>query len=125
MPNKVHNFSELKEEKVAEHLLEVNESNFTKDVLESVVPVVVDFWAEWCMPCKMLSPIVDELAAEHTKKIKFVKVDVDNNTKLATNLQILSIPALLVFKNGKEAGRIVGANSKSQINKEIEAILRK
>jgi len=121
----VHNFSELKEEKVAEHLLEVNESNFTKDVLESVVPVVVDFWAEWCMPCKMLSPIVDELAAEHTKKIKFVKVDVDNNTKLATNLQILSIPALLVFKNGKEAGRIVGANSKSQINKEIEAILRK
>ena len=125
MPNEVHNFSELKEEKVAEHLLEVNESNFTKDVLESVVPVVVDFWAEWCMPCKMLSPIVDELAAEHTKKIKFVKVDVDNNTKLATNLQILSIPALLVFKNGKEAGRIVGANSKSQINKEIEAILRK
>ena len=125
MSYKVYNFSELKEEKVAEHLLEVNESNFTKDVLESKIPVVVDFWAEWCMPCKMVTPIVDELAAEHTKKIKFVKVDVDNNTKLATNLQILSIPALLVFKNGKEAGRIVGANSKSQINKEIEAILSK
>ncbi|MFH1380983.1 MAG: thioredoxin [Candidatus Omnitrophota bacterium] len=110
---------------MAEHLLEVNESNFTKDVLESKVPVVVDFWAEWCMPCKMLSPVVDELAGEYTEKIKFVKIDVDNNTQLATNLQILSIPALLIFKNGKEAGRIVGANAKSQIKKEIEAILSK
>ena len=68
MPNKVHNFSELKEEKVAEHLLEVNESNFTKDVLESVVPVVVDFWAEWCMPCKMLSPIVMNLRRNTQKR---------------------------------------------------------
>ena len=109
---------------MSEKVLEVNQSNFKQDVLESNAPVLLDFWAEWCMPCKMISPFIDELASEYDGKVKFAKVNVDNNTELATNLQILSIPALILFKDGKEIKRIVGANPKDQIQREIDSALK-
>jgi len=108
---------------VAENLLEVNTGNFKKDVLDSSTPVLVDFWAEWCMPCRMITPIIEELAGEYKEKVKFTKVNVDNNTELATNLQILSIPVLILFRKGKELTRIVGANTKEYIKGEIETAI--
>jgi len=101
-------------------VMSVNVSNFKEEVLDSKVPTVVDFWAEWCMPCKMLSPIIDELSTNYSEKVKFVKIDVDDNSELATNLQILSIPVLILFKNGKELKRIVGVNPKEVLQKEID-----
>ena len=106
------------------NFLEVNESSYKTEVLESATPVVVDFWAEWCMPCKMLTPTVEELSEEYKGKVKFTKVNVDNNTQLATELQILSIPVLILFKDGKELTRIVGANPKDEIKKQIETALK-
>ena len=106
-----------------EKLMEVNESIFENEVINSDVPVLTDFWAEWCMPCRMIAPIVEQLSEDYKGKIKFVKVDVDNNTRLATDLQILSIPVLILFKNGKEITRITGANPKEFIKREIENAL--
>jgi len=105
-------------------LIEVNIGNFKDEVLNSEIPVLVDFWAEWCMPCRMISPIIDELSEDYKGKIKFTKVNVDNNTKLATDLQILSIPVLILFKDGEEIKRIVGANPKPYIQKEINTVLK-
>jgi len=109
---------------VAGSLLEVNTDNFKTEVLNSDVSVLVDFWAEWCMPCRMIAPIIEELSRDYKGKIKFVKVNVDNNTQLATDLEILSIPVLIIFKNGKEIKRIQGANPKPYIQKEIEKALQ-
>ena len=110
---------------MADNLLDVNSNDFKKEVLNSEIPVLVDFWAEWCMPCRMIAPVVDELSEDYKGKVKFAKVNVDNNTQLATNLQILSIPLLILFKNGKEVTRIVGANPKEAIQKEIDSALNK
>ena len=112
-----------REEKVAESLLEVNVDNFKAEVLNCDIPVVVDFWAQWCMPCKMIAPIIDELSGDYKGKVKFVKVNVDNNPQLATELQILSIPVLIIFRNSKELKRIQGANPKPYIQKEIDTAL--
>ena len=109
---------------MAEALKEINSDVFEKEVLSSSLPVVVDFWAEWCMPCKMLTPVIDELAKEYEGKVKFAKVNVDNNTELATNLQILSIPVLIMFNKGKEVTRIVGVNPKQEIEKEINEAIK-
>lgn len=105
---------------MASKLLEIDSKDFKKEVLESELPVMVDFWAEWCMPCRMIGPVVDELSKDYEGKIKFTKVNIDNNTELATDLQILSIPVLILFKNGKEIKRIQGANPKAYIDKEIK-----
>ncbi len=109
---------------MAENVSEINAANFKKEVLNSEIPVLVDFWAEWCMPCRMISPVIDELSDDYKGKIKMAKVDVDGNPELATELQILSIPLLILFKGGKEMTRITGANPKEYIAKEIEAALK-
>ena len=109
---------------MTEALKEINSDVFEKEVLSSSLPVVVDFWAGWCMPCKMLTPVIDELAKEYEGKVKFAKVNVDNNTELATNLQILSIPVLIVFNKGKEVTRIVGVNPKQDIEREINEAIK-
>ena len=106
------------------NVVEVTDTTFEEEVLKSDIPVIVDFWAPWCMPCRMISPIVDELAKDYKGKIKFVKINVDNNTQLATDLQILSIPLLILFKNGREILRKTGANPKEYIQKEIESALQ-
>lgn len=107
------------------NVIAVNENSFKKEVLDSGIPVLVDFWAEWCMPCKMMAPVVDELSADYKGKIKVVKINVDNNTILATDMQILSIPVLILFKNGSELTRIIGGNTKEYVKKQIDKALAK
>lgn len=101
----------------------VDDSNFDQMVLKAEKPVLVDFWATWCKPCLMVAPIVDELAEEYSEKINFVKVDVDNNPKIATNYGIRSIPTLLIFKNGAPVSHIVGLRPKGELKQNLDAVL--
>lgn len=103
--------------------LAISSSEFQKMVLESDVPVLVDFWAEWCGPCKMIAPSVEQLATEYEGKAKIFKVDVDHNGDIAMQYGIMSIPALLVFKGGKVVDQMVGAAPKPQIAALIDRAL--
>jgi thioredoxin 1 len=104
-----------------EHVLNLSSSNFNAEVLQSNVPVLVDFWAEWCGPCKMISPIVDEIAEEQAGKVKVGKVNVDESQDLAQQFSIRAIPTLLVFKGGKVKEQIVGMIGKKDIEKKLAA----
>jgi thioredoxin 1 len=95
--------------------VELSEMNFEQEVLKASTPVLVDFWAVWCGPCKMIAPIVDELAVEYEGKLKFGKVDVDNHQQIAMQYGIRSIPTLLIFKDGKVVEQIVGAAPKKSL----------
>ncbi len=97
----------------------ITQENFESEVVQSDKPVLVDFWAEWCMPCKMLGPIVDQIAEEHSDKIKVGKVDVDQAGEVATKFGIVSIPTLIIFKDGKPADQRIGAGSKQAIEEFI------
>ena len=101
----------------------INDKNFEDEVINSDIPVLVDFWAEWCMPCRMVAPIVEELAKEYTGKMKFVSVDVDANPDTAMKYNIRSIPALIVFKNGVPVDQIVGAVPKSALQEKVDSVL--
>jgi thioredoxin 1 len=101
----------------------INDKNFEDEVINSDIPVLVDFWAEWCMPCRMVAPIVEELAKEYTGKMKFVSVDVDANPDTAMKYNIRSIPALIVFKNGVPVDQIVGAVPKSALQEKVDSSL--
>ncbi len=98
------------------------DQNFKIEVLESTIPVLVDFWAEWCHPCKIVGPIVEELATEYAGKLKVGKVDVDAN-QVAGNYGIMSIPSLLIFQNGQVVKSMVGAQSKDNFKREIDSVL--
>lgn len=101
--------------------LTFTDDSFEEDVLKSDKPVLVDFWAEWCGPCRMVGPVVDELADEFEGKARIGKVDVDNNPEISTKYGIRSIPSLLIFKNGEVVDQIVGAVPKAQLKKQLEA----
>lgn len=105
--------------------LELTDDSFENEVLnaESDKPVLVDFWAEWCGPCKMVGPVVEELAGEFEGKAKVGKVDVDSNPEISTKYGIRSIPSLLIFKNGEVVDQIVGAVPKAKLKKQLEAQL--
>jgi thioredoxin 1 len=99
----------------------VTEDTFSDEVLEADLPVLVDFWAEWCGPCKMIAPIVDELADEYEGKVKVVKLDTDENPSVPQNYGIMGIPTLILFKAGEPVDRIVGAAPKGKFKKMLDA----
>lgn len=97
------------------------DGNFKTEVLDSSTPVLVDFWAEWCGPCKMIAPVLEEVAVSHAGKIKIAKVDVDDNREVAAKYGIRGIPTLLLFKNGELAAQKVGALSKAQLTAFVDS----
>jgi thioredoxin 1 len=103
--------------------IEINEANFETEVLKSNQPVLVDFWAEWCGPCKMLAPVLDQIAAEQAGKVKVAKVNVDENPGLAARYNITSIPTLLFFAGGELRNTTVGVVSKKKIVENLEALV--
>ena len=103
--------------------IEVNESTWDDEVLNSELPVLVDFWAEWCGPCKMIAPAIHDLALEYDGKLNVAKVDVDSAPNIAMKYRVSSIPALIFFKGGQPVDQIIGAVPKGALKKKIDAVL--
>ncbi len=108
---------------MSDNVIHATDSDFTQQVLESDVPVLVDFWAPWCGPCRMIAPALDQLAGEYAGKAKVVKVDIDQNQATALKYHVRSIPMLLVFKNGQVQATQVGAVGKPQLAQLIDQVL--
>ncbi|MWV43057.1 thioredoxin [Paenibacillus sp. HJL G12] len=101
----------------------VSESNFSSSVMKSGKPVMVDFWAPWCGPCRMVAPVLEELEKEMGERIKFVKVNIDENPRLASLFQVQSIPTLKLFKDGRAVATFVGFQPKQQLKRQIERVI--
>ena len=107
----------------AENIVHVTPGNWKAEVLDSALPVVVDFWAEWCGPCRAIAPVLDQLASEMEGKVRFAKVNVDENQQIALDFGIRSIPTLLVLKQGVVQKQMIGAMNKADLKTKIEAIV--
>lgn len=105
------------------NVAEITDASFAQDVLQSDLPVLIDFWAPWCGPCKMIGPVIDELATEYAGKLKFVKMNVDDNPATPSQFGVRSIPNLMIFKAGAVADQIIGAVPKAQLIKSIDRAL--
>jgi thioredoxin 1 len=101
----------------------VEEANFGETILKSKTPALVDFWAPWCGPCRMIAPVVEELADEYEGRVMFGKVNVDDNPKIASQYGVMSIPTLIIFKDGKPVSNIVGFRMKDELKKGLEEVL--
>ena len=105
------------------NVLALTKENFDAEVMKSTVPVLVDFWAEWCGPCKMIAPVLDEIAAEYLGKAKVGKINVDEQFELAQNFKVSSIPMLLIIKNGQVVDQFVGARPKSEFKAKLDKVV--
>ena len=101
----------------------IDDSNFDQTILQSKIPVLVDFWASWCRPCMMVAPVLEELAEEYTGRITIAKLDVDQNAKTAAKYGVMSIPTMLIFKNGEPVSTIVGFKPKTELKRDLDDIL--
>ena len=108
---------------MSKNTVELTDDNFDQEVINSEVPVLVDFWAEWCAPCRAIAPAVEELAAQYQGQAKIGKLDVDHNQQVAMKFGIRSIPTLLIFKNGEVAEQIIGAVPKAQLESKLKNTL--
>ena len=108
---------------MSDNIVQISDNSFDSDVLQAEGPVLVDFWAEWCGPCKMIAPVLEELASEYGEKLKICKMDVDSNPETAPKYGIRGIPTLILFNNGDVAGTKVGALSKSQLSEFIDSAI--
>jgi thioredoxin 1 len=104
-------------------VLTLTEQNFDEEIKASEVPVLVDFWAEWCGPCKMISPILDDLGKDHAGKIRIAKLNIDEELELSRRFDVMSIPTLILFKDGEPQLRIIGAKGKGQLLQELQPFL--
>ena len=108
---------------MSEHVLEFTVGSFDSDVLQSDLPVLVDFWAEWCGPCKSIAPVIEEIAVEYKGKVRVGKVDVDQNNQIAMQFGVRSIPTLLILKEGKVVKQLVGAVPKNNITELLDQVI--
>ncbi|HHU86592.1 MAG: thioredoxin [Pelotomaculaceae bacterium] len=107
----------------SEKIMILNESNFNQVISETTIPILVDFWAEWCGPCKMIGPVVEEIASEFEGKVQVAKLDVDENQNTASNYKVVSIPTLILFKEGKEMERSIGYKNKDELRRLLNKYL--
>jgi len=108
---------------IALNIVKLNKANFEQEVLKSPVPVVVDFWAEWCGPCKQVAPVLDELAGEYDNRVRIGKVNIEEDQELATDYGVRAIPTFLLFKGGEVAGQIVGMVSKRDLKAQFDKLI--